>query len=362
MKYYNFLITTLFFTLLFTGTSNVFAQTIPAGILNNIQGDSVSLDVDIIDDILRQIPEFKPSIFIYTDPIYPMPFQDISIHVETYSFSLDESTITWYLDNKLISSGLGLKEIRAKTGDSGKDLLIRAVIKNVAGEYTTDAKITPSGLSIMSESLTTVPPLYKGRALPILGSIQKFVAVTDFRDSAGRNIPDSNIVFTWKVDGETEPKASGTGKNTYIYVPREIYMTPPRKISVTAKVAGLEMQNTKTVNVSYVNPRVLMYAKSPTHGVIFNQMASDTKRLGGKEIEIVSFPLFYNKENASSLSYSWYINDKNIKTASNNVNAIIFGRQEGQSGKDKISSVIVDKINIYGRSGSNFSLEYFNTR
>ncbi|HRY30822.1 MAG TPA: hypothetical protein P5328_00280 [Candidatus Paceibacterota bacterium] len=346
-----FLIVWLFFSLVL-GTSIVSAQTIPA----NGAGDNTTVDLTDIEGFLDSLPEITPNISIYTDPAYPSPGDNISIYIQSYSLPVDEATISWYIDGKFISSGLGLKSINTTVGENARNINIKAVVKTSTGEYEVAHTVSPSELSILDEALTSTPPFYKGRALPVPGSIHKFIAISDFRNSAGRRIDDSNIVYTWRINGQTDGPASGTGRNVYIAVPKTEF-TNPSTVTVTAKVVGQNLQNQAIENIGYSESRTLLYAKAPTNGLILSRLATGNMTLSGQEVEITALPLYFNLGNLGSLTYNWYLNNSRIETVGN-TNSIILGRNSGESGQFTISAKILDKNNLYSSASSNLTLTY----
>ena len=67
----------------------------------------------------QNIIEIKP------DP--PKPFTDITLTLRAYSFDPSRASISWYVNGKLFSEGVGLRSISIKTGPAGNSLTVQAV-------------------------------------------------------------------------------------------------------------------------------------------------------------------------------------------------------------------------------------------
>ncbi len=346
-----FILTLLFSSLIFCFLPifNLSAQTT----WTDIDTSSVENSGDSIPSSLEMR---KPSVNLLFSPSNPTPNSPVTVIVESQSLSLNESTIFWYVNDKLITSGLGLKEINTKVGDIGGDTKVKVVVKSRGLEYTATETVSASELSIFYEAQTTTFPFYKGKRLPSKGSQIEFVAVTNLLGYDRKRIDDDNIVFTWRINGETNIQASGAGKNILYFKP-ENYTTEVM-ITVSIKVVNESITNKTIESFRFIKPLPIFYENSPSLGIFSNKDLSDKIMLNSDEIKIYISPFFFDKNALKDLRYEWYrgITKLNI---SDTANYIVFANEENTNGSAYFSVTINNLANPFIKATKITEVQYY---
>ncbi len=110
-------------------------------------------------------------------PEVPGPNQSVVIEVQGVGQLLGNSTITWSNNGTVAQRGTGLSRYSFTTGALGSRTTISVAIQSTQGTFTHTFVFVPSLVNLVWEANTTVPPLYRGKALYSAGSPLKVVAV-----------------------------------------------------------------------------------------------------------------------------------------------------------------------------------------
>jgi hypothetical protein len=281
------------------------------------QGNSTNIDSSYLDSVQSLIGEEKPNISISISPPYPEPNQDIVVTVRASSIDLDTSSIIWYVNDKLLVSGMGIKSIETKTGNNNEKTKIKVVINRNGSSFESSRIIAPSELFIFQESQTYVPPFYRGLPLPTYGSTNKIIAITNFLDNNGKKIDNNKIIYNWRLNGVNISSASGLGKNSFVHktASTDLGFT----ISVSASDIDGKIQNQKIQKFSFVqNPSVLIYEDDPALGILLNRQIGKNIILSTNEMTAVIKPFFFAKEDLPIVTYEWLVNDVRTHDGNNN--------------------------------------------
>src|SRR3989339_2090015 len=142
-------------------------------------------------------------------PPNPAPNENVTINLKSYAYDLNSVLISWSLNGKASALGIGKKSFSTVAGKAGEEKNVVVTISLPDG--TTDTKITikPSVMVLLWQANDSyVPPFYKGKAMPTLGSQIKIVAMPEIRN--GTQIVNSkNIVYVWKRDYTNKQDDSG---------------------------------------------------------------------------------------------------------------------------------------------------------
>jgi hypothetical protein len=321
---------------------------------NNDPNNWTKIDTTLINEINTKIDVVKAEITLFTEPAYPLPNSTATVKLRSYSLNLDEAFISWFVDGASVISGVGVKTIDIKTGKSGEKLDVRAVIKDSGKEYVKELKNILSEVYIYNEPQTSTFPFYKGKSLMTPLSTNKFIAVTNLFDNNGNKIKDKDIVFTWRIDGSTDSKSSGTGKNTYIHKSNS---KNPFFVAVTAKAIGYNIDGQSIKKFTFSDPKVLFYEITPTLGKIFDRAIRGGVRLTKSEVSILSQPLFFDNDKLDKLRYVWYKDTAKILTQKN-ASTLTFGKTPEMSGISQIMVFLDDPENSFVESKAMFNIEY----
>lgn len=207
--------------------------------------------------------------YIELVPETPSPGQNVYARINGFSFDIDRAAINWNHNGKVAAKGLGLREYRFQAGKLGsrENLRVEAVA-NGGQKYETSLSFVVSDIDFLWQADTSRPNWYQGKALP---SLRSGVTVTAFPHlmSGGREIPASELVYRWSLDGDFKQKSSGAGKQNFSF--------QTGAASGVEQTIGLQVSNLsgsitaqKTITVPVKEPLVLFYEEHPLEGPRMN--------------------------------------------------------------------------------------------
>ncbi|PIR69588.1 MAG: hypothetical protein COU47_02425 [Candidatus Niyogibacteria bacterium CG10_big_fil_rev_8_21_14_0_10_46_36] len=250
---------------------------------------------------------------IILNPLSPGPDEEVTAELRGFSFDINASFITWTRNGSISLSGTGSKSFKFRTGAIGKKEVISATARTIDGkEITATTEFLLGDVDLLWKADTTIPPEYKGKALPSPFSSIAVVAIPHF-SSGGFTSSVSDLEFEWLLDGKRDESASGTGKNTYRFTAG----ASPTNQEITAKVKNNEKDISfeKSVFIPVHQPEVFLYEERPLEGPFMN-VALSQKTLHSSEIKAFrAVPYFFPEEDTQSLSYTWSQNGEEKKTS-----------------------------------------------
>ncbi|MEO5646300.1 MAG: hypothetical protein ABIO57_00830 [Candidatus Paceibacterota bacterium] len=167
-------------------------------------------------------------ISISSVPVNPLPLQQTTISLQSYSADISQANITWTYNSKTIDGGKGLTTITVTAPASGVTGTITAVV--TGGSFETSAAtliLRPASVDMLWEGADSyTPPFYKGLPLPSVGGIIRVMAVPSI------SAPKS-MSYSWTQNGDALQRASGYGKNTILF--QNDGLNSSEQIAVTEK-------------------------------------------------------------------------------------------------------------------------------
>lgn len=247
-------------------------------------------------------------------PNNPEPFSEIKINLKSYIYDLNRSKITWFINGIEKKSGIGQTDFDLKLGPNNEKSSIRVMadIPN-KGLKTTSITIIPSTVDLIYESLSYTPPFYKGKSLYTSKNTTLITAIPDLRKSDGTKIPDKNIIYTWKKDGQKQNSASGYGKNTFLFD----NPFPFRDFNIEVEASSFDGNIKAIGKLKIYNDKnqIIFYENNPIYGLMTNKALNKDLFLSTNEISISAIPFFFSVSEAKSidLNYLWSINGSRIE-------------------------------------------------
>jgi len=224
-------------------------------------------------------------------------------------------------------SGVGQRDFTFTTGALGKQTRIHVVIKSATeGTLTNDWVFIPSSINMIWEADTSVPPLYRGKALYSGGSNLKVVAFPSIVVN-GKGLPASSLSFQWTVNDNPLPQLSGLGQNSLSFTGDQLQAAEDIAVTVyygASKVGYGEVFIPTTV------PQILMYDKDPLRGLLLDTALPNALSLSAKEFTIQAVPYYFANQsiNSGAATYAWTLNDEDT-TGPNASRGMLTLRQTG---------------------------------
>lgn len=246
---------------------------------------------------------------ISMSPENPIPEQNVTISLESSSYDLNRSQITWLVNGIEKKTEIGLKNFSLPAGKNGQKTTIKVVVNTLEdGIKEIEAFFIPSVVDIIYESLSYTPPFYKGRALNPNQGVVVVNAIPELIRNTGEKIPPQSIIFNWKRNDMVEQDSSGLGKDTFVFAGS----IPVRDtlIEVTASSLEGDITASNQVNITNVPSKIVFYENNPVYGIMFNRAITNPIQMLSDEFSVLAIPYFMSVGFALSpdLTYDWTLN------------------------------------------------------
>lgn len=293
------------------------------------------------------------SILVDITPPNPAPLENTTITLSSYVNNLDSVLITWFTNGKKASSGIGKKSFSLNAPAQGSEITVIAAVALPDGEVETSVIIRPAPLVLLWQANDSyVPPFYKGKALPVLDSEIKVVAMSEIK-----GIDPKNMTYAWKKDYENEAGGSGYGKNFFTY--SSDYLEKSHNISVSASTIDQKYSSEASIDIGSVEPKILFYKNDLNLGTIWEKALTNPHNVSGSEF-IEAAPYFISPKEIQNprLVWGWYINDNMINVSSLKKNLMPLQAQSGVSGRSKLKLIIENMDKIFQTASKEISIGF----
>jgi hypothetical protein len=262
-------------------------------------------------------------------PDVPTPGAPMSIEAQGVGGFLGDSNITWQQDGRTVLSGVGERLFTFTAPKIGGVTRIHVIIDSDQGTITHDFSFSPGSVNLLWEARTTVPPLYKGKALYSAGSQIKVIALSSVA-SGGSFVSPNSLSYKWTVNGNPIPQGSGLGRSTILFAGSQLNTVETVQVDV---LSGSAVVAEGSIVIPATKPSVLMYAKDPLRGVLYDQALPSAVSLTGQEITINAEPFFFSKESkaAGTLTYTWTLGSSEVSGPDSDQGLLTL-RQTGSGG------------------------------
>lgn len=302
----------------------------------------------------------ESDILVNVIPSSPAPYEDVDITLNSYAANLDTVLITWSLNSKTISSGIGKKSFSLKAPGAGSETTVKASISLAENEIETRIMIRPSVMVLLYQATDSyVPPFYRGKALPSLGSEIKVVAMPEIKSSSasGSFVNSKNMTYAWKKDYSNEVGASGYGKNYFLYT--NDYLDETNNISVTALTVDQKYSSEAGIEIGTAQPKIIFYKNDDTLGTIWENALTNPYKI--EETEVVeAAPYFISPKEILNprLVWNWYINGNILNILDFRKNIMPLQAQSGISGTSNLKLQIESKDKIFQTASKEINIEF----
>lgn len=290
------------------------------------------------------IPGFQGALRIAMTPVHPAPGQQVRLALESALLDLDTSTIVWSIDGK--RSATSEKYLDIGAGALGTTRIVSAEVTSAEGSIVSaETTITPTEVDLLYDADSYVPPLYQGRALPSAGSTLRLTAIPHFRRSNGTEIPSTDIVFSWKKNGQVLGSLSGRGKSN-VSIPAP-YLYGTDIVSVEAVSTDESFAGSASVAIPSVDPIVRLYQDHPLFGLRLDYALASTTRIIDREMTFAAIPFFATASSPAddALLYTWTVDGKPVTTSGETKHELTLGASAG--GEARLSVGISHASNIF---------------
>lgn len=268
------------------------------------------------------------------NPNYPRANEEVSATVSSFSVDLEKTMISWLLDGKLSTQGVGQKSFNFKAGESGKTTSLEVNIETLDGtSITQKTNVVPADFDLIWEAQNSyTPPFYKGKALGTEEGSFKVVAIPSSSEMTG-------LLYNWSLDGNSKIDSSGYGKSFYSFQKSFLDNQSEVEVNVSSLAGGIA--GTQKITVPINKPKLLFYKKDPLFGTRWETSFSDKIFINSNGETIVLEPYFFSPKDLTSntLETRWSLGDSEISQPKIK-NQISIRPQAGESGSSKIKVVL----------------------
>lgn len=309
------------------------------------------------------IPTYKANaqlsggISINMSPSNPTPYENTTITLKSYESNLDSVLISWSIDGKVSSSGIGKKSFSVTAPATGGTMRVVATISLPSGPKNISLTIKPSVMVLLWQANDShVPPFYKGKALPTPDSEVKVVAMPEIRNSSG-NVPPQNMIYSWKKDYTNNVDGSGYGKSFFIYI--NDYLEDSNNISVVASTTDQKFSSDASIDIGTVQPKILFYKNDANLGTILEHSLSNPHKIqGGERLEAIPYFISPKEIQNPTLAWNWYINDSLVNLTSPKKNLMPLQVETGTHGTSKLRLNIENQDKIFQTANKEINIEF----
>lgn len=294
-------------------------------------------------------------------PQNPGPGQFVYVEVQGVGTFLGNSTITWSVNGKTFSSGVGQRTFSFTTGALGQTTQLDVSIQSSEyGLITHTFTFNPSYVNLTWEGETTVPPFYKGRALMSPGATAR-VAAFPVAYEGGRAVSPSQLSYQWKVNDQAVPEQSGLGRNSFVLSSNWLHTSETVSVDV---VDGNTTLGSASMNVPATAPFIDLYPVDPLRGTLYDFALAGSIRMTAAEETLQAEPFYFSPESFSNgkLAYAWQLNG-NDTTGPNAAQGELTLRQTGGAGSANVSVSLqnTDSTKLLQQASREVSLSFGGT-
>ncbi len=296
---------------------------------------------------LRASAASPDDIFIDMTPDNPAPNENVTISLSSYSYNLNITKITWYLNGKKTLEGIGKKTFSTTAGSLSTDNNVTVHLALSDGDVDLKIKVKGNNMVMLYQALDSyVPPFYRGKALPSLDSKIKVVAMPEIM-SSGKLVDPNNMNYAWKIDYYTnDVDQSGYGKNYYIYT--NDYLDRVNNIEATVSTIDQNYSTKNNINIEASTPKIVFYKKDTKLGTLWENAIPNNYQMT-EDTVLEADPYFISPKNPMNpiLSWTWSVNDSPVYLDSIVKNIIPLKITAGVSGSAKVNVEINNKYKFF---------------
>jgi hypothetical protein len=262
----------------------------------------------------------ESSVFLSLNPAYPGPNQVISVTLKSPVFDISQSDVQWYVNGRSVTSSDNSIQIVTGAIGSETDVTVQ-VISPDSTRASATARIVPTEVDLIADSDSYVPPFYRGLALPSAGSSLVLQVMPTFILPSGRALSASELIYTWKRNGQVLGSLSGKGKYAIVVPAPILYGSDTFTVDVASSDGLLAGEASRTISAADTD--VVLYEDHPLYGLLFGQALGASDSITDSEMTFAAVPYFSSVSPADpGLKYAWRVNGKDIAADTGRPNAI----------------------------------------
>ncbi|MCR4283990.1 MAG: hypothetical protein NUV64_01560 [Parcubacteria group bacterium] len=273
-------------------------------------------------------------------PQNPTPGSTVTAKLKSLHFDVDRASITWSVDGKVLSKGIGKDVINFSAPAFGKKSTVSASVTTVEGDFGSDSVVlVGNDLDLLWEAITTTPFSYKGRSLPSLQSQVKVTAIP-YLFKNGSMLKSSDLIYEWSLNFKKDKSASGAGKDYFIFQTKD-QDDYTISLKVSSRTNDIVFEKGIILPLGSMKPRILLYKDHPLEGPRYEEALKGSVEVDS-EISLRAEPFFFSRNN---ISFDWKMNRNSI-LPDEAPNILKLKVPEGERGESSIALNVKNNFNV----------------
>lgn len=244
-----------------------------------------------------------PPIQYVVVPEAPGPNQSVTIEAQGVGSFLGSANLVWTQDGKVVEEGIGARTYTFTTGPLGQKTTVRVSVDSSQGTFAQTFLFNPSLINLVWEADTSLPLFYKGKALYSAGSDYKVMALPSVY-SNGTRVSASALSYQWSRAGNSIPEQSGLGRTVLSLTGDQLQASEDVAVDV---YYGNVLAGRGAVSIPASSPQIILYARDPLRGVLYDAALPTAISLVAKEITVQAEPFYFSNKakKAGLVQYAW---------------------------------------------------------
>lgn len=263
-------------------------------------------------------------------PAHPGVHETVQLTVRSSIFDISHSVIVWSANGKVIAKGTGADTASIPTGDLGSQTTVTVQL-TAPDESSAEAsaRVIPTQVDLLVDSDSYTPPFYRGKALASAGSNLILQALPHFARPGGSQIPASDLIYTWKRNGQVLGDISGLGKSAVVIPAPVLYGRDVVSVEIASSDGVLAGES--SLAIKSLDPMLVLYEDHPLFGILFGSALGASTFIPESEMTFIAVPYFSSVRTPldSALQYAWRVNGTRLTTDPKKPNE--FTLQSGES-------------------------------
>jgi hypothetical protein len=289
---------------------------------------------------------------ITLDPQYPTPGETVTASIDDYSINNSGSSITWYIDDLSAPAVDNMRSVTFTAPAIGTAMKIVARLTFTDGRQIEAKKtIVPMYLDVIIEPQTYTPVFYKGRALPVHGSIVNLTALLQTIDGP---VDTSKYSYTWTLNNKSVYGGARLGgNNAQITVPHGRASV----LTISIQDSGGTTIMRRLVSIPSVPVDLKFYEINTLFG-LSKKIISGELILTGNSTSIKAVPYYLDTRavTGNALFTEWKINSQTVTTE--NLDPFEINLKRGVSGRANVGFKLRNLNELLQSDESSFSVQF----
>ena len=286
----------------------------------------------------------------------PAPGQEVTITARSYSTNINAATVTWTVNGRVVTRGVGITTLSVKAPAMGKNTTIDVTVVSQDGITFENSIVLSSGtLDFVVEPGGYVPPFFAGKAPVTFQNNVKIIAIPHLANSTGVEYDPKNLIYRWEQGTAVLESQSGHGKQSIILpgtvIPR------PYQLKVTVSSRDGSNSTSRVIAIAGSSPFITFYRNDPLYGPLYTTAINQNLYIGStRETGVVAVPFGFNlpQSGLGTLTLKWLINGVLHPELSQN-RTITLRAPAGSAGASNISLTIENPKSILQTADAQFS-------